>query len=74
MFFRYMLVNGKNECVLRKPELDAFLATAMSPELRDVGFLAEMRLEMVTVRGVHLASLFMQVINLIQCFELTSVH
>jgi len=58
---RYMLVKGNGEApVLRKPELDAFLATAMSPELRNVTYLAEMRLEMVTIRGVHLAAIFMQ--------------
>jgi len=58
---RYMLVKGHGESpVLRKPELDAFLATAMSPELRNVTYLAEMRLEMVTIRGVHLAAIFMQ--------------
>ena len=57
-----MLVKGHGESpVLRKPELDAFLATAMSPELRNVTYLAEMRLEMVTIRGVHLAAIFMQV-------------
>ncbi len=66
---RYMLVTAsvksKSEGpVLRKPELDAFLATAMSPELRNVAFLAEMRLEMVTIRGVHLAALFMQGIEM----------
>merc|ERR1711962_1329590 len=58
---RYMLVKGHGEApVLRKPELDAFLATAMSPELRNVTYLAEMRLEMATIRGVHLAAIFMQ--------------
>ena len=58
-----MLVKGHGEApVLRKPELDAFLATAMSPELRNVTYLAEMRLEMVTIRGVHLAAIFMQVL------------
>lgn len=50
--------------VLRKPEVDAFLATAISPELYNVDYLAGLRLEMVTIRGVHLASLFMQVTNL----------
>ena len=57
-----MLIKGHGENpVLRKPELDAFLATAMSPELRDVAYLAELKLEMVTIRGVHLAALFMEV-------------
>ena len=72
-FFRYMLVKGHGESpVLRKPELDAFLATAMSPELRNVTYLAEMRLEMVTIRGVHLAAIFMQVCtcaNKVFCYQ-----
>lgn len=62
---RYMLVQGSRMAsdvpILRKPELDAFLATAVSPELRNVSYLAEMRLEMVTIRGVHLGAIFMQV-------------
>ena len=59
---RYMWQQSNgDDCVLRKPELDAFLATALSPELRNPGYLAEMRLEMVTVRGVHLATMFVQV-------------
>lgn len=61
---KYMLVVGGSVPVLRKPELDAFLATAMSAELRNVAYLAEMRLEMVTIRGVHLAAIFMQVTRL----------
>ena len=61
---RYMWQqNGAEVAVLRKPELDAFLATALCPELRNAAFLTEMRLEMVTVRGVHLATMFMQVFN-----------
>lgn len=47
--------------VLRKPELDAFLATAFSPEMGDPRYLSDMRLDMVTPRGVQLATLFMQV-------------
>ena len=66
-----MLVKGHGEApVLRKPELDAFLATAMSPELRNVTYLAEMRLEMVTIRGVHLAAIFMQVLFNFFCRKL----
>lgn len=46
--------------VLRKPELDAFLVTACSPELCDPEYLAKMKLDLVTTRGVQLASLFME--------------
>jgi len=46
--------------VLRKPELDAFLVTACSPELMDVENLARLKLDLVTPRGVQLATLFMQ--------------
>ena len=59
---RYIFVHGSNENpVLKKPELDAFLVTALSPELYNIDYLAQLKLEMVTIRGVHLASLFMQV-------------
>ena len=71
---RYMWQQSNgDDCVLRKPELDAFLATALSPELRNPGYLAEMRLEMVTVRGVHLATMFVQVSihNMEKTFALT---
>ena len=55
--------SDNNNPVLRKPEVDAFLATAFSPELYNVDYLAGMKLEMVTMRGVHLGALFMQVKN-----------
>ena len=57
----YMWQQNGEDSILRKPELDAFLATALCPELRDAAYVTEMRLEMVTVRGVHLATMFMQV-------------
>ena len=58
---RYMMTSSEKGPVLQKPELDAFLATAFSPELADIAYVREMRLDMVTIRGVHLAALFMQV-------------
>ena len=45
--------------ILRKPELDAFLVTAFSPELGEAEYLAKMKLDLVTPRGVVLAALFM---------------
>ena len=47
--------------IIRKPELDAFLVTAFSPELRDDAFLDDLTLENITMRGVRLSVLFMQV-------------
>jgi len=55
-------VNGSP--LIRKPELDAFLVTAFSPELRDDAFLDELVLENVTIRGVRLSVLFMQGIEM----------
>merc|ERR1719357_169208 len=46
--------------VLRKPELDSFLITAFSPELLDADYLARSKLDLVTPRGVQLAALFME--------------
>ena len=46
--------------ILRKPELDAFLVTACSPELMDTEYLAKMKMDLVTSRGVQLAALFME--------------
>merc|ERR1712142_93102 len=45
-------------------ELDAFLVTAFSPELRDDAFLDDLTLENVTMRGVRLSVLFMQGIEM----------
>ncbi len=45
---------------LRKPELDAVLATAFSPELRNPRVMAEMKLDLVTRRGVQLSTMLMQ--------------
>jgi len=55
-----MTVNAPSFPVIRKPELDAFLATALAPELRDQQFLDDLTLEVVTLRGVKLGTLFMQ--------------
>ncbi|XP_046396585.1 constitutive coactivator of PPAR-gamma-like protein 1 homolog [Ischnura elegans] len=46
--------------VLRKPELDVFIAQAFSPELMNAHYLQELQLPLVTGRGVQLASLLMQ--------------
>jgi len=46
--------------ILRKPELDAFIAQAFSPELMNAHYLQELQLPMVSSRGVQLAALFMQ--------------
>ena len=55
-----MTVNAPSFPVIRKPELDAFIATALAPELRDQQFLDDLTLEVVTLRGVKLGTLFMQ--------------
>ena len=55
-----MMVNAPSFPVIRKPELDAFLATALAPELRDQQFLDDLTLEVVTIRGIKLGTLFMQ--------------
>jgi hypothetical protein len=49
-----------NDCVYVL-ELDAFLVTACSPELLDSEGLARLKLDLLTPRGVQLATLFMQV-------------
>ena len=58
---RYILTTPGCSALIRKPELDAFLVTAFSPELRDDAFLDDLTLEAVTMRGVRLGVLFMQV-------------
>ena len=50
--------------VLRKPELDAMLATAFSPELRHPKLLAEIKLDFITQRSVQLATMLMQGIDM----------
>ena len=57
---RYIMTATKIP-VLQKPELDAFLVTAFSPEIGNHKYLAEMTLDFVTIRGVQLATMFMQV-------------
>ena len=54
---RYIMATQSN--LLRKPELDAFLVTALSPELGDAAHLARLKLDLITPRGVQLAALFM---------------
>lgn len=56
---RYIMTATKIP-VLQKPELDAFLVTAFSPEIGNHKYLAEMTLDFVSPRGVQLATLFME--------------
>ena len=54
---RYIMAHNN---ILRKPELDAFLVTAFSPELMETDYMAKMKLDLVTARGAQLAALFME--------------
>jgi hypothetical protein len=58
---RYIMTQ---KSILRKPELDAFLVTACSPELLESENMARMKLDLVTPRGVQLATLFMQGVDM----------
>lgn len=46
--------------ILRKPELDAFIVTAFSPDLMNAEFTQDLKIQMVSTRAVQLATLFMQ--------------
>lgn len=46
--------------ILRRQELDAFIAQAFAPELMDPQYLQDLTLPVVTSRGVQLSTLFMQ--------------
>lgn len=56
---RYILTNP-DRSILTRQELDAFIVTAFSPQLVNVDYTQEMVLPGVYLRGVFLASLFMQ--------------
>lgn len=56
---RYIVTNPDRK-ILSRQELDAFLATAFSPQLLNVDFTQELVLPGVDLRGVYLATLFMQ--------------
>lgn len=56
---RYIVANPERS-VISSIELDAFIATAFSNHLVNVDFTQEMVLPSVHLRGVYLASLFMQ--------------
>ncbi|CRK95071.1 CLUMA_CG008549, isoform A [Clunio marinus] len=62
---RYMVTNPDRN-VLSRHELDAFLVTAFSPQLANVEYTQEMVLPGVYLRGVFLATLFMQGIETAQ--------
>lgn len=57
---RYIMTVG-HHLVFKKPELDAFLVTAFSPQLRNAHYLASLQGGIITPRGIHIASLFMAV-------------
>ncbi|XP_063230763.1 constitutive coactivator of PPAR-gamma-like protein 1 homolog isoform X2 [Bacillus rossius redtenbacheri] len=54
---RYIMSLSKP--VLRKPELDAFIVQAFSPELMNAQYLQELQVQVINSRGVQLAALFM---------------
>lgn len=56
---RYMM-SFPEKRVLRRPELDAFITTAILPELMNAEYNQELQLSVVTSRGVQLATMFMQ--------------
>nr|CAD7449162.1 unnamed protein product [Timema bartmani] len=49
-----------NKPVLRKPELDAIIVQAFSPELMNAQYLQELQVQVISARGAQLAALFMQ--------------
>lgn len=56
---RYIMTFSDKTKILRRQELDAFIAQAFSPELMNAQYLQELQLPLVTSRGVQLATLFM---------------
>lgn len=56
---RYMVTSSERN-VISRHEIDAFLVTAFSPQLGNVEYTQEMVLPGVYLRGVYLATLFMQ--------------
>ncbi|XP_006619417.1 constitutive coactivator of PPAR-gamma-like protein 1 [Apis dorsata] len=56
---RYIMSFSDKIKVLRRWELDAFIAQAFSPELMNAQYLQDLQLPLVTSRGVQLATLFM---------------
>ncbi|KAL2731377.1 constitutive coactivator of PPAR-gamma-like protein 1 [Vespula squamosa] len=56
---RYIMSFSDKIKILRRQELDAFIAQAFSPELMNAQYLQDLQLPLVTSRGVQLASLFM---------------
>ncbi|XP_076310626.1 constitutive coactivator of PPAR-gamma-like protein 1 homolog isoform X2 [Tachypleus tridentatus] len=55
---RYIMADERP--ILRKQELDAFLAQAVSPHLMNAQFAQTMQLPIITNRGIELAAMFMQ--------------
>lgn len=59
---RYIM--SQDRPVLRRNELDAFLCHAFNPNLMNPQYLQELTLNMVTSRGVQLAALFMEGVDM----------
>ncbi len=56
-----MTITSQSYAILSKPELDALLATAFSPELRHSRVIDELKVELVTRRGIEISTMVMQV-------------
>ncbi|CAH0555885.1 unnamed protein product [Brassicogethes aeneus] len=59
---RYVM--SQDRAILRRNELDAFLCHAFNPNLMNPQYLQELTLTMVTSRGVQLAALFMEGVDM----------
>ncbi|XP_011306830.1 constitutive coactivator of PPAR-gamma-like protein 1 homolog [Fopius arisanus] len=56
---RYIMSFSDKIKILRRQELDAFIAQAFSPDLMNAQYLQDLQLPLVTFRGVQLSTLFM---------------
>ncbi|XP_043280498.1 constitutive coactivator of PPAR-gamma-like protein 1 homolog isoform X2 [Venturia canescens] len=56
---RYIMTFSDKIKILRRQELDAFIAQAFSADLMNTQYLQDLQLSLVTPRGVQLATLFM---------------
>ncbi|XP_023290727.1 constitutive coactivator of PPAR-gamma-like protein 1 homolog isoform X2 [Orussus abietinus] len=56
---RYIMSFSEKVKILRRQELDAFIAQAFAQELMNAQYLQDLQLPLVTSRGVQLATLFM---------------
>lgn len=73
VIYRYLLIYGPPR-ILRRHELNAFLATGVSPVLQDVDFIQDLKVRFFRISQESVQVYSMRLCNVIECRVVYSCH